>query len=199
MHSAALFWPVPHMSNAAPQLEYAPAQPNRARRRRIILYVLLGFLCVALLALWVWWKPIREQVVLRYWQHRCMKFSEPPDRVVWEEDPDELRRLKAMPSAYRMYLFTRSRSTFAFRVPPPEYAHTQFGRWGPGPVFMHGRRGPDGVERLVVVGLDSAFNVGVVPCAIPPSGRSPWNAGGIGLVREPSDVFRVFAGQCDPK
>jgi hypothetical protein len=152
---------------------------------------------MSILGLWIFWKPIREQVVLRYWQHRCTNFSEPPDRVVWEEDPDELRRLKTMPNSYRIYDFKTR--TFAFRVPPPEYAHTQFGQWGPGPVFIHGRRGPDGVERLVVVGLDNAFNVGVVPYAIPPSGHLRMNAGGIGLALEPTDIRRVFAGQPDPK
>jgi hypothetical protein len=72
------------ISHGLPPLEYAPA-PSKRRKiaRRLIVLLLLVAVAAPLL---YWRKPIFRQARLLYWQRQCLRYTAPPDQVVYEEN-----------------------------------------------------------------------------------------------------------------
>jgi hypothetical protein len=81
------------MSDPSPQLDYAPAPPKRRKWIWRSIALILG-LSVGLVS--VKWGPqfVRTAKIL-YWQNKCLSYSAPADRVVYEEDPDAAAKLLA--------------------------------------------------------------------------------------------------------
>lgn len=77
---------------SAPPLMYG-VSPVRRRRRRIFIALLL--ICVIGVLL-PWLRPSWNHARILYAQWRCLRYSAPPDRVVFEEDPTEAAKLLAL-------------------------------------------------------------------------------------------------------
>ncbi len=94
------------MQSTPQTLDYSPPPPPWHRRR--LQRVLLGALFLLLVgSVWRWSSAVYDRAVVLYWQHKCMTFSQPADRVVYDEGPDAGELLKS--SGYKRY------ST----IPPP--------------------------------------------------------------------------------
>lgn len=82
---------LPGRSSAQP-LMYG-VSPGRGRRRRIVIAFLL--ICgIGILLPWV--RPSWNNARILYAQWRCLSYSAPPDRVIFEEDPTEAAKLLAL-------------------------------------------------------------------------------------------------------
>lgn len=195
---------------AAP-LAYAPYRRRRRGRRWAAAGLLLAGLAVAA---WRFGPPYWRQGKYLWWQHRCMARAEPPDRVVYEDDPAAGDRLLAAGGDYQPAFGPATPSAGAGR--PVVYQPRLLAErpdLGKNPVlFLHARRAPGGRERLVVVRMLVGQPLGQRLVVVRATAMDPasWAAGstampinsprytsGLWYLR-PSDRLRCFAGQPDP-
>ncbi len=200
-----------------PHLPYAPAPAwhRRRRIRRIFLLLLTVGLALAA-AKWVW--PARRQIAMLYAQWQCLRYTAPPDQVVYEEDPQAAHKLATLPG----YVFNPVPSP-SMGVPGPPYTSFAPKCWenfaaasglggGPRVVFLHELRSKTGIRRLVQVergipSLPFPQPLGLWCTLIEPAGlrSSPRQAGfdvviysGPGTAALPTSPLRLYAGQPDP-
>jgi hypothetical protein len=203
------------------QLEYAPGAPIRRRKRigRIVIIILVVGLG---LGAWKYHGAVWDRAKLLYFQHQCLSYEAPTDRVVYDEDDNSPSPLlgttgyQAMPQFSRSPL-TSKNATVAVRAAPAleQYAALN----GPvmsvkgATVFLHELRTKGGIARLVAVTRipyepgPSAYDFALVPLVITPAGMFSqpeiypvWVGGGPSIEieggREPQRL-RFFAGQID--
>lgn len=92
---------------APPPLDYAPPAPRRARK--IAKYVIGVLLLIAiLLSGWAYgpWALRRGDLLIT--QHRCLVYSQPPEKEVYEEDPIESAKLFQSDANYSSYRIRRN-------------------------------------------------------------------------------------------
>lgn len=101
---------------------------------------------------------------------QCLAYSEPGDKVVWEEDPAGAAKLLDAGGYQAIAPYDRNQSTLSSAVPPmaradlphfiPESVYEDLGL-SPGNesavVFLHGRHAPGQPDRLVVVCIHGMF------------------------------------------
>ncbi|MBA2440222.1 MAG: hypothetical protein H0V50_06060 [Thermoleophilaceae bacterium] len=191
-------------TDPSPQLDYAPALPmlRRARMRRWItagsaLLLLAGIITLAPRA--------ARRLQFAYWQRQCMSYAAPPTQVVHDNDPVEIPKLIAPPLSYDGSLAIGR----AFLI-PAAYRRLLVNS-SVGTAFLHERVTPQGEARLVAVDLYTTSlrtnTMGFLANALDPSTtvRGPralltvTRGDGANVAVQPGDVFRVFAGQPDPK
>jgi hypothetical protein len=119
------------VTDAPRQLDYAP--PVAWHHRRSLHRWLILLACLATLASSYWWgPPAWQHAQILYWQRQCMNYSADPDEVVWFDGADQVSILVAW-SRFRQ--------------------HASINAISAGTVFLHARRNPQGVQRLVAVDL----------------------------------------------
>jgi hypothetical protein len=200
-------------------LSYAP---TLKRRRRTIWR---GSLAVALallsLAWWGWGGSLRLAVRYEYAWQRCMRFSLPTDKVVYEEEPSAASKLLRVPEYQVQPRLVFDRPWYphppADFVPPACYAPARLVPIGLrekiGAAFVGGRTSPKGVQQLIV----ARYGVGAMGpeghvflmggCQF---GHGSWRTGaahpGIGgdggeelaMQLHGGEHLRLMAGQPDP-
>ncbi len=187
-------------SEPLPQLDYATFAPPWFKRERIrrglIAITTVSLLLAAACGIYT----NISRISLAYHRHQCMTFTAPPDRVVYESDPIKAKLLIASDQRYVVFEDT-IRTACAFSCQPWQ----RYNDRGEHVAFLHGRRKPDGDERLVAVLFSPPFEwAGIFPCpyveqagkvqSYPNSGRSVKSL--VGFACE--QTLRVFAGQPDP-
>lgn len=203
-----------------PQLEYAPANPRRARRRRILRW-LLAFTVLALT--YVGWRhgsEIKAQARLLYLQRQCLTYAPGPNVVAFSSDPADLTTLAQRPG-YQTLIgrSTSMASAFTASLPPcwVDYTAAALPKRSPtgraAIVFCHQRTSATGVRRLVVIERTISYphypynplNLDVVlvdPASIrgKPVDRTPVypNIRETGAIAIEPVPFHIFAGQADP-
>jgi hypothetical protein len=154
------------------QIDYVAAKSHPGRRRATWLIVLAGFAFSAYLA----FVEIKEPATVRYYQHKSMNFSLPPDAVVYEEDHDKASQLlKATPiGTGGSGLLTRAgingspQQVLAYYADIPfdfqAFLGTRMYRMGTTSfvfrspaVFLHWRKAKGGETRLVYVRVNDQF------------------------------------------
>jgi hypothetical protein len=191
-------------------LDYVPAAPLR-RKRRIRRVVLLCLGVATAVAGFRWGPTTWARTILLYHQRNCLRYTAPPDQVVFESDPARVALLAVDPN----YVIAGG---CAFRKPPPDWVAI-----GPtaavrttGPVamiFLHELK-TGGVSRLV--GIERAVGATASPYFIagydvethsirPASFRQPqvseqhfaWPIDVMDGIAPHLDI-RIYAGQVDP-
>jgi hypothetical protein len=141
------------------QLAYAVRPPRLGRRCRQAAAALLAIAILAVLAYargpWFW-----SRTQFLYWQDRCLDFRAPAGQVVYEERNDSLAPLPAGVGLEHSALHYAANSGGSL-VRTPACWRTLRARLGPEALddpgeprailFMHERRSPAGVRRLVVI------------------------------------------------
>jgi hypothetical protein len=166
-----------------PELQYqaAPSLATRGRFRLLLLLMLIQVVMIAQstyapgFVAWMKnaWAEHQQAVAHRAQvkknqadQQQCLAYAQPPEKVVWEEDPDRAAKLLAA-GGYQPIVPTGQPSDFfSDAVPPGVSAHFPTmlpesipaglrlsGLAGNTIVFMHGRRAVGQAERLVAVGI----------------------------------------------
>ncbi|HEY8665554.1 MAG TPA: hypothetical protein VIL86_02765 [Tepidisphaeraceae bacterium] len=191
-------------SGTPPILHYAPQPRGRRRRRLVILLVLVS---TAAILLSPWWVPPLRRPYDSYIARRqarenlrqCLRYSAPPDQVIYEEDPLEVARLLGAGKGYRESL----PGLQAVFLQPPLWPD---GHQLPsaGIAFLHERRSSAGQSRLVVVpfyGRDEHNGMSFLRHArrTDEIHREPeWMMRDVWNVDFPAPPLRLFAGQPDP-
>jgi hypothetical protein len=119
------------------QLQYSPTPPWRRGRRFRRILVLAVLLLLAATAV-LWFPRVRNDVLVVYWQHKCLRHVVPPSTVVHAYPPfDEGERtgVRRVPREWS-YLYGA--------LSPP-------GLRSEGTPFLHELRTPSGKRRLVAV------------------------------------------------
>lgn len=117
-----------------PQIDYAPRPSNRRVRR--VRFLLCAFLLIVFVAA-VGWKcgpRALRRVELLYWQRKAMRYTAPPDRVVYEGNS----------TGHGAFFPAREWRELYFLCSPP-------GRHGLPTLFVHELRSPGGKDRLVAL------------------------------------------------
>ena len=175
---------MPATNARAARLDYAPPPPAHRRRRfRVALWLLL---LAGMVAAGVrWGPPLWRRATLLYLQRQCLRYAASPDQVVCTE-----------PLPYGGVT-----PPFTYQLPDPpclvDFAPRVTGDPpGRGPVvFLHERRTPGGVRRLVVLrrtppgermswDIPVSFNVSLIDPA--------------GLTTDPSATLRVMVDAVPP-
>ena len=141
------------MANTALQLDYEPgglSRRRKARRRWLMVVALLAFSGVG------WWQgpPAYQGALRAYWRHRVAEYVAPPDRIVYEEDPNRWPALLAQPDYCSLArLCSPGTSPFVMYMAQPvdRLARVAALRMGDSTLFAHARRSPAGREFVVVV------------------------------------------------
>lgn len=135
-----------------PQIDYAPGPSNRKLRRvRFLVYALL----ISAIVLPVGWKcgpRAWQHVQILYWQAKAMRYTAPPDLVVYDGAPpsdpmamwDRGYHTRGIGGADDAYLFARPWQAFYALCSPP-------GRNSAPTLFLHELRSPVGNRRLVAI------------------------------------------------
>ncbi|HEY8665555.1 MAG TPA: hypothetical protein VIL86_02770 [Tepidisphaeraceae bacterium] len=187
-----------------PILHYAP-QPRGRRRRRLVILLLAVSTAAILLSPW-WGPPLRRQYdryivrrQAREYLRQCLRYSAPPDQVIYEEDPLEMAKLLGAGSLYRRDSFGRQAVILQPALWPGGYQHSSTGI-----AFLHQRRSSAGQVRLVEVdfdGRDDRNGMFFLPGAFSTDKSHPlapvtiWDGKKIDF---PAPPLRLFAGQSDP-
>ncbi|MDB5356793.1 MAG: hypothetical protein JWN24_3246 [Phycisphaerales bacterium] len=173
------------------RLEYAAPGQWGARRRRRMLLTGVAIIVVLSVLHNRWLTPLWHRAQVLYWQRQCMKYSAPPEAVVYAQGvPDHPRSgLWPLPEPWKRLGY----------------------QWSCGTVFLHARSKPSGGERLVALDLVPFENGAASPGSTSPQlqamtlnpGKSdgPKDAGDfydLGMPLEPDCPVRFFAGQPDP-
>ncbi|HET6247653.1 MAG TPA: hypothetical protein VFE47_08155 [Tepidisphaeraceae bacterium] len=204
------------------ELSYAP-RPRRRSRRRVALFSVLIVLAVTAVVTRKWEKAAWQQGVYLYWQHRCMTYTAPADKIVYEDDPVAATRLIATGANYYppgRLLFNESWWPTPPRSwrPPALYAAPELDHVSISPIeragtlFIHERSTIGGVRKLVVVWIGCAsFGPNGHGLVVSGEAITPARfAFGSTMIREPygpyicvelksSDHLQLFAGRPDQK
>jgi hypothetical protein len=190
----------------------------------VALLSVLVVLAVAAVVARKWEKAAWQQGVYLYWQHRCMTYTAPADKIVYEDDPVVATKLIATGANYYppgRLLFDESWWPTPPRSwrPPALYAAPELERLSVayptercGTLFVHERRTIGGIKKLVVVWIGCAsfgpneHYVVLSGEAITPARfaigstviRSRYGPD-ISLRLKSSDHLQVFAGRPDQK
>lgn len=212
-----------------PELHYSPRSRRSWRQghRLIAALVVLAIVVVVVVALCRFGPSAYTRARLLHFQRQALRYSPPPDRVVFEEDPARAATLLGSTDGYvggGPELTPQPAANGFFRIAC--HRPHQFARVFPsdlrGVAFMHSRTSPAGHERLVVVpcgyvrsyGSGYAVMVGSPIVVIPAGWRTdavvlPPPYPGIFRMEEPNWTwgpdgrrefragFRLFAGQPD--
>ncbi len=191
------------ISSDRPQIDYAAA--TKSHRQRWIRRSIEAGLLIALLATSPgWWPRVKSRAELLLLQRRCMNYSAPPDRVVFDTEPAGLQLppgyqvVAALPKGKSRLLFDAPDATRLISVEPWQTI-----------VFMHSRSEHSANQRLVVVTASPIFQDEPDPAAMRIDADLYQPAtithGLITPVAQLSQTYRrvgrvkrVFAGQPDP-
>jgi hypothetical protein len=145
-------------------LGYAPKPAMYRRRgvRRVVLGVVVLGVAVAC---WWWREPVLARGRVVYWQHRCLTFEAPAERVVYEEEAGAAARLIGqggyvdVRSNWSVGTGPAAAKPVAGYRPDAVTRFTAVAGWPAGTVrgavvFAHERTSRTGVRRLVVVEMD---------------------------------------------
>ena len=219
------------MSDQPPvhRLDYAPGRPPRKWLRRLVMAIVAASVIGTGLK---YWPAVRDRAVVLYWQRQCMNFQPPgPDTVVL----GDVRPGDVVPQPPRGYISLHTSPAY-FILPgmvvtgpytygdavccaPICWGHfveaTSLYPYSNQPdaiVFLHSRRNPCGLERLVAVGRwdDPQENSTLVASIVVPgdAGHLPKLQGGgvddqLQGIRqefwgEGFNTRKIFAGTVDP-
>jgi hypothetical protein len=197
------------MNSAPPELapaplEYAPAPP-RQKRRWVRKTITLVVLLIVARAAWHYAPAMIAHVQVLWWQRTCMAYAQPPDRVVYTEDPGETTALRRAGGYIQM---APSGPALLCESAAYEGLAARLGYFTSGGtlLYMHERTNAKGERRLVVVYANQFGNPRSIwawsmkPATI--TGRAQW----VGpasrhddLVSDiPRGMARFLAGQDDP-
>jgi hypothetical protein len=203
-------------------LDYAPRSRTRLRRRawRVgAVLMLAGFLGAL-----AWHRTILLFEARRaYYQHRCLRYTAPPDQIVYDEDENRPSPLLNAPGyigvapVIRLKVNGPLARTIAMRPAPPLADFTSlYPKYSfPGAtLFLHELRSKSGLRRLVVVTrvpqiqVPFLYALGLTADVFEPSGwRTPpvpipelpiaysWLSD---MKDPPTKGLRFYAGQPDP-
>jgi hypothetical protein len=133
-----------------PAIEYAPPLP---RHRRWVRRGFLPLLAAAALVSAYWWgPPFWFRLQLAHAERQCRSYIAAPAAIAYTEDPEDVKRLAAIPAGYRpgpagegsMFLVPPAWSKFYGLLSPPGFQSR-------GTVFLHERRTPAGRRLLVAI------------------------------------------------
>ena len=130
-----------------PKLNYAPPPPMHRRqifRRWIYTAVLM---CIVASGWW-WTPPAWRRVQVLYWQHRCMVYAAPKDKVVLRASPLILLPGGIDRHAHASPIIPEEWSRYYRLISPP-------GLQSDGTLFLHELRKNSGESRLVAVDINS--------------------------------------------
>ncbi len=199
------------MSSPAPvQIEYAPPLPwhRTALARRILCYIVAAIVLVTGYIYWPWIKQLGPRI---YWERKCLNYRAPSGTISYSNDPADIAMLKSV-SGYETNLPAWSSGPY---VVAPNDTFQRLCGGQPGyqfaarpAIFLHGRRTPSGVQRLVAVQVSAMatpdqFNrLFLFPYVhhtvfgrSSPSGK---NSGQLEMFLAPTDRVRLYDGQPDP-
>jgi hypothetical protein len=187
-----------------PILHYAP-QPRGRRRRRLVTLLISLSTSATLLSPW-WVPPLRRQyhnyIVRRDAREnlrQCLRYSAPPDQVVYEEDPLQAAKLLRTGKGYR-----GSGPEGPGVILRPALWPYGLPLSSVGIAVLHQRRSSAGHTRLVVVpfyGRDHVNHFYFSPSALATDeGHLPphWTLQDVTGIAFPAPPLRLFAGQPDP-
>jgi len=201
-------------------LDYATTWPRWYRRTAVRRCLLIFLLAATLGGSWCAWKSTPgEWVRFAYWEHRCERYSAPPDKLVYASD-DNVAAAKILGAGgirspdNPWDVFARCPEWMNLQQPsggfPSEIGCT---------CFLHGRTTPNGTKRLVVAKVSrvarqalenaghgvSAFGVWalVVGVLAPSRGSalpldSGWSGSLLAIGGTQKPTLSLFAGQPDP-
>ena len=140
------------------QLEYAPVNPRRARRRRIVRWVLVASVLALAYIGWRHGAPVKAQARLLYHQRQCLTYAPAPDVVAFSSDPADLTSLAQRPGYQQLFGRSASRANAFIASAPPcwvDYTAAALPNLSPTSraaiIFCHERTSRSGVRRLVVI------------------------------------------------
>jgi hypothetical protein len=152
------------MTRSPPRLEYSPRPQFYGRRRFIWLVLLLGFACLSVsvylmipgaIAQYQNWQ--QAQLRKTDWE-KCLNYSLPPNRVVFEDDPKKLSSLKGGSYAG---IPGNPGMNYAQEVDSaPGFVARKCGFPGGACVFLHSRESKSHHLRLVDVEVETESNYG---------------------------------------
>ena len=198
----------PLQSTTAPQLAYAPRARWSWRLPRRYVFASAGIALA--IVVWRWTGDAARAAQVIYWSRQCMHYSPPADMVVFEQDASGISQLLSTNAGYHVSNAGEADPPHAWFSPPP-YAHVPQSGWAPQVAFMHGRRGADGPERLVVVELLAMrephtdnhtvmFHPRVFATSVvrPPT-QVRRNEDTVRISLSPDERLRLYAGRPDPR
>ena len=198
----------------AAQLAYAAPRMRRWWRRRRVWLAVLLLLVMATLAGYrfgrAYWWPYWQQAVYLYWQDRSMRWTAPPEFVVYEEDDARAPALLRQPD-YEPVASLGQPERKGLAGPPAGHVPAPMRRIGSWVCmcFIHGCYTPSGEKRLGVVGYQvhgaagrryiEIYGSGKTLATLKPGtrldGGSPYK---LKIDLGATDRLRLFAGQPDP-
>jgi len=159
---------------------------------------------------WRWGGDAARAAQVLYWSRQCMSYAPPADLVVFEQNATEAARLMGSGAGYQLTNAGEADPPHAWLSPAP-YAFVPQSGWAPHVAFMHGRRGVDGPERLVVIELLAMrephtdnhtvlFHPRVFATSVvrPPT-QVRRNDDTVRISLAPDERLRLYAGQPDPR
>lgn len=173
---------------------------TKLSRWRVPCAVLSALAAFALL--YFFWSELEEA----YWHHRCMVYTQSPDRVIYEDDPVKMKTLRALDDRYWPTLYGE-----AVTYNSESWLEMRKERVLADIAFMHERTGHADNHRLVVVYFNEIFvydhksrersGLKLTGCSLLPS--ETFHSATLNpqytTIPHPHGVMRMFAGQCDLK
>jgi len=199
------------VTDASPQLDYAPAPSGLRSARARGWAIAIGAALLLLGMVWVTPRAVRR-VRVAYWQQQCLNYAAPADQVIYSNNPTDIVKLLAPPTRYEGSVGAGQ----AFFVPPSygNYRGAMSLSRSVGTPFLHQRVTPQGKVRLVAVEFyciaanwtGQGTLMTLMAATFDPSGtvRGPrqivttTTGDGQTLRLSATDTVRVFAGQPDP-